>query len=31
MGREIRRVPPKWEHPQEEKYNPLNGQTKTSY
>lgn len=31
MGREIRRVPPNWEHPQETKYNPFRHQEETDY
>lgn len=31
MGRELRRVPPNWQHPQEDKYNPFKGITETRY
>ena len=31
MGREIRRVPPNWEHPKQSKYNPLTRQEEESY
>lgn len=31
MGREIRRVPPNWQHPQETKFNPFKGKEETSY
>lgn len=31
MGREIRRVPPDWEHPQDDKYDIRTGQTEKQY
>lgn len=31
MGREVRRVIPNWEHPQEDKYDPYRRETRTSY
>lgn len=31
MGREIRRVPPNWDHPQKERYNSLKGEYEQGY
>ncbi len=31
MGRQIRRVPPNWEHPKVEKYNPFSGQVEERF
>jgi len=31
MGREIRRVPPNWEHPREEKYDPIRQRSESRY
>ena len=31
MDREIRRVPPNWQHPQEERFNPISGRMEPRY